>query len=165
MTVQVPWKSSVCWRSLGMIYMHGGQPKLPEEHCKLPAKLAGLYWLHFVKKDYHYIGQTRRLRERLHEYRKPTQGTLQEYYIHQALIDNDGAELYVYVANVSDIKSLRNLETNEIRSARTAKLNLLNRSESLQPYIKELATEACKKLLKDWLKGKPFTDEEGDICK
>jgi hypothetical protein len=145
--------------------MHNGELVLPKTVAELPKKMAGLYCIHFLKMKYHYIGQTGRLKERLREYRKPTQGTLQEYFLHQAFVDNAEAQLYISpFAYLSSMRERRELEHAELTAARAAKRNLLNRGASLPPYVKQLATEACSRLLDDWLKKNPFIDKENTPC-
>ena len=88
------------------------------------------------------------MKERLAEYRKPTQGTLQEYIIREALIDNDGADLYVCYHNIS-VNSLRTLENKEIKYALSLNMKILHRISTPNPYLAQLANGACKKLIED----------------
>jgi hypothetical protein len=158
MEISVPWQSALRWRSLGRVEIHEGSPKLPDGVAKLHPNLPGLYWFQFSKNSYHYIGQTGRLKERLKEYQSPTLGTLQEYFIRQALLHSEGGNLYICtdddLGDLSDVKKRRALEDHEKRAAWNAKQKLLNRSKPLDPYVADLADEACKQLLKDWLHGK-----------
>ena len=159
-----PWTSKLNWQQLGEI---AGNLKLPAKLKNLGDKCPSLYWLHFKRPDLsdcHYIGQSKRLRERLTEYTKPTLGTLQEYYIRQAIQKYSGATVWVCTASKSDIadaKKRLKLEKDEIEAASVVNTRLLNRHGKLfAAKRRKLAKEAAKHLLKDWLKDKQFNEPE-----
>jgi hypothetical protein len=166
---QMPWPTRLPWQALGRVTPEGGCPKYL---CEFK-KSHGLYCFHFLRENYFYIGQSGRLGDRLKEYWRPTLGTLQEYFIRQALIDNGSTNLFIcsFEENILEMSAnhCRFIETSEINAARDAKFKLLNRDKALDDYGKKISMKACESMLEDWFKERKIIDkhpfQENDTCR
>ena len=125
----------VKWQTLGKIELcQKGWPKFPAVE-----KVAGLYRL-TLDDGWRYIGQAQNLQHRLYEYRRPTQGVVQEHSIHRAITRARGAIVEVFISDdLKDSKRRCALEQQEIEIARRAGDRLLNGGSNIEEYRLKLA--------------------------
>jgi hypothetical protein len=102
------------------------------------AKLPGIYRLRFNKGDYFYIGKAGDLPSRFSNYRRPTQGTEQEYVVHYALLESGGATVEVVTDGDLSCGSARALLEKTAIQAASGKLLNKKKGCSIDPYYLEL---------------------------
>jgi hypothetical protein len=125
------------------------EPRIAK-HPKVP----GIYRLSFNNNGYIYIGKAGDLPSRFSNYRRPTQGTEQEYIVHYALLESNGATIEVFTDGDLSCGSVRSVL--EKTAIQTATGRLLNKKKGLRldPYYlrlkiryhREMLAEATKAL-------------------
>jgi hypothetical protein len=109
-----------------------GWPQFPKV-----AKLPGLYRI-TLSDGRIYIGEAGDLKRRLHEYRRPTDGTEGEHVIHHALVEAKGGRLEISTDPRWAVRSVRRqFERDAIQLASTSGHRLLN--ETGKDQAKRLA--------------------------
>jgi hypothetical protein len=146
----------IIWRPFGdgIVRVVQGKivfPKEPREARQ--AKVPGVYRLS-LNNEYSYIGKASDLMSRFRNYRKPTQGTEQEYIVHYALMEAGGARVDVVTDGDLSCGSVRGVL--EKAAIQTATGQLLNKKRGLRidPYYltlkiryhREMLAEATKAL-------------------
>jgi hypothetical protein len=134
----------VKWQVLGKIELcKKGWPKFPAV-----GKVPGLYRL-TLDDGWQYIGQAQNLHHRLYEYRRPTQGVVQEHSIHRAIIRACGATVEVFISDDLKDSGFRcALEQHEIETAKHAGKKLLNGGSTVEEYRVRLDIEYHEQELK-----------------
>lgn len=81
-----------------------------------------------------YIGETKSLKRRLREYRRPTKGTEQEHILYHAIIEAKGGKLEIFTDESLPSKAVRReLEQAEIAAALAAGHDLINNDGPITP--------------------------------
>jgi hypothetical protein len=139
----------IIWRKYGdgVVRIHQGAPVFPKEpkNRKKPG-VPGIYRL-TLDNGYTYIGKAGDLPQRFSNYRKPTQGTEQEYIVHYALLEACGATVDVFTdGDLSCGSVLSMLERAAIQAAMGPLLNK-KRDRPVDPYYLKLKMRYHKEML------------------
>lgn len=138
------------WRLYGngIVAVHNGLPVFPQEQSeRLGGPLPGVYRL-TLNDGYIYIGQTNDLRRRFREYRRPTQGTEQEYVIRYLLVNAGGARVEVLVGSATNAAQARRAaEKSEIERSKQEGQLLLNRGGRGYPHYLRFRVKYYEEML------------------
>lgn len=126
----------IIWRPFGdgiVRVVHGkvAFPKEPRETKQ--RKVPGVYRLN-LNNGYSYIGKASDLMSRFSNYRRPTQGTEQEYIVHYALTEAGGAHVDVVTDGDLSCGSVRAMLEKVAIQAATGRLLNKRKGCPLDPY-------------------------------
>ncbi len=140
---------AIIWRRFGdgIVRLDQGVLQFPKESKdpKRP-KLPGIYRL-TLKNGYTYIGKAGDLSQRFGNYRKPTQGTEQEYIVHYALMEAGEATVDVVTDDALSCGSARSMLEKAAIQAATGSLLNKRKGYQIDPYLLKLKIRYHKEML------------------
>ena len=146
--------TDIIWRRFGdgIVTVNQGLPRFPKESKTTKGqKVPGIYRL-TLNNGYTYIGKAGDLPQRFGNYRKPTQGTEQEYIVHYALTEAGGATVDVITDGDLTCGSVLSMLEKAAIQAATGRLLNKRKGQPIDPYYLRLKIRYHTAMLADTAK-------------